>query len=220
MHGSDEHAALMDGIYRRERHIYDLTRPLFLLGRDRLIDELALPPRGTVLEIGCGTGRNLIRMARRHPDARLYGIDISRMMLATAEVSIKRAGLGGRISLAHADAGAFEADQLFGVALFDRVFISYALSMIPSWREALTAACGVLAPDGELHIVDFGRAARLPAVFRHVHRTLLARYAVTPRTELEAELSELAVTSRAVLEIHDLYRGYSTLARLRRVGPT
>ena len=31
------HAALMDGVYRHQRHIYDLTRKFYLLGRDRLI---------------------------------------------------------------------------------------------------------------------------------------------------------------------------------------
>ena len=75
---ASDHAVHMDGIYRYQRYIYDATRKYFLLGRDRLIEELAVPAGGTVLEIGCGTGRNLILVARRYPDARLYGFDISR----------------------------------------------------------------------------------------------------------------------------------------------
>ena len=31
-------AALMDRLYRRQRHFYDVTRKHYLLGRDRLID--------------------------------------------------------------------------------------------------------------------------------------------------------------------------------------
>ena len=31
-------AALMDRIYRRQRHVYDLTRKYYLLGRDELIE--------------------------------------------------------------------------------------------------------------------------------------------------------------------------------------
>ena len=58
------HAELMDGVYRYQRHVYDLTRKYYLLGRDRLIDGLAVPPGGTVLELGCGTGRNLVKAAR------------------------------------------------------------------------------------------------------------------------------------------------------------
>ena len=64
------HGARMDAIYRGQRHIYDITRKYYLLGRDRVIDDLAPPPGGSVLEVGCGTARNLITAARRWPDAR------------------------------------------------------------------------------------------------------------------------------------------------------
>ena len=40
--------------------------------------------------------------------------------------------------------------------------ISYALSMIPPWREALAHALDVVAPGGSLEIVDFGDCAGLP----------------------------------------------------------
>ena len=59
------HAAQMDAIYAGQRHIYDATRKYYLLGRDRLIADLAPPPGGRVVEVGCGTGRNLILAARR-----------------------------------------------------------------------------------------------------------------------------------------------------------
>ena len=65
------HGDLMDRLYRHQRHIYDLTRKYYLLGRDELIAELDPPPHGTVLEIGCGTGRNLLAvrapLSRRAP---------------------------------------------------------------------------------------------------------------------------------------------------------
>ena len=44
-----EHARLMDGIYRGQRHIYDATRKYYLFGRDRLIAGLALQDGGKVL---------------------------------------------------------------------------------------------------------------------------------------------------------------------------
>ena len=49
----------MNRMYRRQRHIYDGTRRYYLLGRDRLISGLKPAPGASVLEIGCGTGRNL-----------------------------------------------------------------------------------------------------------------------------------------------------------------
>ncbi len=66
----------MDRIYRHQRHIYDLTRKYYLLGRDALIRDLAPVPGDTVLEIGCGTGRNLILAARRYPDARFSSVSM------------------------------------------------------------------------------------------------------------------------------------------------
>ena len=59
------HRDLMDRIYRHQRHIYDLTRKYYLLGRDELITALAPPGNGSVLEIGCGTGRNLLAVRLR-----------------------------------------------------------------------------------------------------------------------------------------------------------
>src|SRR6201986_4433829 len=94
----------MDRMYRRQRHIYDLTRKFYLLGRDELIDGLRPPPGAAVLEIACGTGRNLIRAARLYPKARFFGLDVSEAMLQTARQNIAAAGLSGRIQLAAADA--------------------------------------------------------------------------------------------------------------------
>ena len=80
----------MDGVYRYQRHIYDLTRKYYLLGRDRLIADLAVPDGGTVLEIGCGTGRNLIAVGKAWPRAALHGVDISEAMLDTARGSVAK----------------------------------------------------------------------------------------------------------------------------------
>lgn len=88
-------AGLMDRIYRHQRHIYDASRKFYLLGRDQLIDGLQPPKGGSVLEIGCGTGRNLIRIAQHYPDCACHGLDVSSAMLATAQGSVAKAGLEG-----------------------------------------------------------------------------------------------------------------------------
>ena len=42
-------AALMDRMYRRQRHIYDLSRKFYLLGRDEAITRLRPAPGDKVL---------------------------------------------------------------------------------------------------------------------------------------------------------------------------
>jgi len=209
-----DHAGHMDAIYRSQRHIYDLTRKYYLLGRDALIAGLAPPPAGTVLEIGCGTGRNLIAAARRFPDARYFGIDISEAMLATARANVARAGLADRITLAQGDATAFDADALFGVAAFDRIFQSYTLSMIPDWQGALREGAGKLAPGGRLDIVDFGQQERLPAPFKALLFGWLARFDVTPRATLAQALSQIAAEAGLTARFAPLYRGYAWSGRI------
>jgi len=89
MDGTLDHGALMDRVYRWQRRFgfYDLTRKYYLLARDPMIAGLDPPPGGAMLEIGCGTGRNLVRAARLYPGVALHGIDISREMLAAAGAS-------------------------------------------------------------------------------------------------------------------------------------
>lgn len=210
-------AELMNDIYARQRHIYDLTRKYFLLGRDTLIAQLQPPPGGSVLEIGCGTGRNLIAAARAYPDAELFGLDVSSAMLSTARANIRRAGLEERIKLALGDAARFDAAALFGRRTFDRVFFSYSLSMIPPWREAATGGFDVVATlGGRLLIVDFGEQERLPAWFRRSLFAWLAKFHVTPRADLKEVLAELAAATGGELSFHALYRDYARLAQIVR----
>ena len=206
------HAVRMDAIYAGQRHIYDATRKYYLLGRDRLISDLAPPPGGTVVEVGCGTGRNLILAARRWPQARCFGFDISDAMLATARAKVA----GQAIRLDRGDATTWEPRALFGIDAADVVFMSYTLSMIPDWRAAIGVACNALAPGGALHIVDFGQQERLPAVFARALFAWLARFDVTPRAGLPAFLNEIAAARGLGLVFTPLYRGYAWRAVLRR----
>lgn len=210
------HAGHMDAIYRTQRHFYDLTRKYYLLGRDALIAGIAPPAGGTVLEIGCGTGRNLIAAARAWPEARFYGIDISAAMLDTARAKIAGAGLADRIVLAQGDATAFDATALFGVAAFDRIFQSYTLSMIPDWQGAMREGAAKLAPGGRLDVVDFGQQERLPRAFRSALFKFLARFDVTPRATLHAALIEIASEVHGMARFTPLYRGYAWSGRIVR----
>ena len=204
----------MNRMYRRQRHIYDGTRRYYLLGRDRLIAGVKPATGASVLEIGCGTGRNLVHAARLYPAARFFGIDVSTEMLTSAISAVSRGDLTGQIRVAHGDATAFDPKALFGVPAFDHVMISYSLSMIPEWRGVLQAAASRLKPGGSLHVVDFGNQERLPGLARTLLRRWLTMFDVTPRDELERVLSAMADAAGADLKFERPFRGYAQYAVL------
>ncbi len=137
--------------YRLHARIYDLTRWTFLLGREALVREIAASCTPTrILEVGCGTGKNLVQLGRAFPQARLWGLDLSGDMLAMARKKLQ--DLAPRLTLVQA-----AYDRPVGEAhFFDLIVFSYALSMFnPGWEEALTAVSLDLAPGGAIAVVDF-----------------------------------------------------------------
>ena len=181
------HAALMDEVYRGQRHIYDFTRKYYLFGRDTLIQGLDARAGMRVLEVACGTGRNLAKIAKAWPGVRLFGLDISAEMLKSA-----RAALGAEARLGEGDACAFDPQGLLGEPAFERIVLSYSLSMIPDWEGAFDHAAGKLTPGGQLHIVDFGDLGGMPGPFAAVLRAWLAKFHVTPRAAMPAVAARIA----------------------------
>ncbi len=206
-------AQRMDRMYRYQRHIYDLTRKYYLLGRDEAIDGLDLSPHETLLEVGCGTGRNLLLAHRRFPGGNLYGLDISAKMLASARANFR--GLARQPVLQVGDATGFRAED-FGLPGFDRILISYALSMIPDWEKAIDSALAALVPGGSLHIVDFGQQEHLPLWFAGMLRGWLARFHVTPRAALAQVLESRLEAAGADMIFHEIGRGYAWHAIIKR----
>jgi S-adenosylmethionine-diacylgycerolhomoserine-N-methlytransferase len=185
--GKAGHAALMDNVYKGQRHIYDATRKYYLFGRDTLIEGLDAQPGMRVLEVACGTGRNLAKIGKAWPGVRLYGLDISAEMLKNA-----RKALGDKATLGKGDACAFDPQELLGESGFDRIVLSYALSMIPDWESALSHAAGQLAAGGELHVVDFGDLGGLPGPLEGMLHRWLAKFHVQTRSTLPEAAQRIA----------------------------
>ncbi|MBY3041799.1 class I SAM-dependent methyltransferase [Rhizobium leguminosarum] len=208
---SDQHASLMDGMYRYQRHIYDLTRKYYLLGRDSTIRNLDVAEGGSLLEVGCGTGRNMALAHRHFPTAKLFGLDISQEMLISARKTFATKATIPEFRVA--DATAFTPHE-FGVSGFDRILISYALSMIPDWERAVDASIAALNPGGQLHIVDFGQQEGLPGWFRRMLQSWLAKFHVTPRPDLREVLEAQAHENNATLVFDAVGGGYAWRAAI------
>lgn len=150
-----DHSARMERYYRLHAKIYDATRWSFLFGRKTIIQQVAaITQPVTILEIGCGTGKNLLTLARTFPQARLTGLDISESML---KIAAKNLGARlGSVDLLHQ---AYDR-PLHPEPRFDLILCSYSLSMInPDWQKVIQYAKADLNPGGFLAVVDFHDSA-------------------------------------------------------------
>lgn len=149
---SNTNADSLRKYYRFHSIIYDYTRWAFLFGRNRIIEESAkfANPR-KILEVGCGTGKNLVALHKRFPKAELTGMDLSRNMLDISEKKMLRVGANVKII-----EGAYGKPSDDGGEKFDLILFSYCLSMInPGWEDAIIAAKKDLNTNGIIAVVDF-----------------------------------------------------------------
>lgn len=209
----------MDQMYRWTRYVYDFTRKYYLLGRDRLLREMELQPGDRVLEIGCGTARNLILLAQMRPNVRCYGLDVSNEMLATAAAKVRSYGIESRITLKHCFAEQLDHRATFGLdEPFDAAFFSYSLSMIPTWPQAIDAALANLKPKAALYVVDFWDQADLPAWFRSLLKRWLDLFHVHYRPELIEHLRKLDADGVGKLTLESVAGRYAYLATFRKLS--
>ena len=128
-----EIAANFDGIADE----FDAARPR--PWRETIAFERELPPRSRVLDLGCGSGRNVAFLAERgHPIA---GLDASAQLLKLAAAKV------GRSALVRADAVALP----FSAATFDAVHCVATLHHLPSEterRQVVREIVRVLRPGG------------------------------------------------------------------------
>jgi S-adenosylmethionine-diacylgycerolhomoserine-N-methlytransferase len=198
---SDSTFEKMDRMYGLQRHFYDFTRKYYLLGRDQLLRAMNVKAGDTVLEVGCGTGRNLVILAKRHPDARFFGLDASEAMLEMADAKIDTARLRN-ITLANELADNFYYVNTFEMMdRFDKIFFSYSISMIPTWRESIDNALNNLKVGGELWMLQ----------------NWLKAFHVQFWNDLIPYLGTLETKGLVRLKVTPIHKRYAFIARLEKV---
>ncbi len=219
--GAADQAVAMDQMYRVTRHIYDVTRAYYLLGRDRMLAKVVTNPSTATLEVGCGTARNLIKLARRAEPGLLCGLDASQEMLDTAAASIARAGVPAagheRIRLQQGLAERLDAKAMFGRdEPFDTIFFSYCLSMVPTWPGAIEAAMANPKTGGHLVIVDFWDQKDLPGILATGLKKWLSLFHVLYRPEVHDALAALGTSGRADVTFESVQKRYAYIASLKK----
>ncbi len=141
----------MQRYYRWHARIYDATRWAFLFGRRRLLRLLPEEPNLRLVEVGCGTGFNLRRLARQHSNWQLVGIDVSQHMLERAFRALKAHSRRVFLIEKNYGKGHFRLKEPADVVLF-----SYSLTMFnPGFEGAIEQAYDDLRPGGRIAVVDF-----------------------------------------------------------------
>lgn len=133
--------------YKLHSSFYDLTRWAFLFGRNSLPNYFPkLEKRARILDLGCGTGKQLVALRSRYPEAEIIGIDLSEEMLAKA-----RSKLDKTIQLKNE----IYSGKSFEKNSFDLVVASYSLTMFTDIELTIQAIKTHLKPSGILLVVDF-----------------------------------------------------------------
>ncbi len=206
----------MDRMYRHQRYFYDLTRKYYLLGRDKLTAQINVQPNENVLEVGCGTARNLIILAKRFPQSNFYGVDASAEMLKTAQAKIDSKNLKN-ITLKTALADDFNYKNTFELPnAFETIFFSYSISIIPTWKESIANALANLKPGRSFYIVDFYNQRDLPVWFREILKSWLKQFHVQFRDDLMPHLESLEKQGLGKLSVTSIYKSYAFIARFEK----
>ena len=152
---SASNASSLERYYRFHAHIYDATRWSFLFGRNKIIQltKNIIQPKH-ILEVGCGTGKNIVSLTKAFPKASLTGIDLSTDMLAVAEKKLR--DVKNSIQLTEKKYETPLKGANGQTEKYDLILFSYALSMFnPGWERAIYSAREQLSEKGCIAVVDF-----------------------------------------------------------------
>jgi S-adenosylmethionine-diacylgycerolhomoserine-N-methlytransferase len=154
---AQEQNRAMAQYYRMQSKIYDATRWSFLFGRKEVLRTLpfARDEAFHLLEVGCGTGFNLKRLARRFPKAQLTGLDVSPDMVRLSRKQTR--DYDERVQVLEQP---YTPDGADWSGKLEAVLFSYSLTMInPQWQDLVRQAYTDLRPGGVVAVADFHDSA-------------------------------------------------------------
>ncbi|MEX2482858.1 MAG: class I SAM-dependent methyltransferase [Gammaproteobacteria bacterium] len=154
------HRQRLEQFYAPQARHYDAFRDRLLPGRAALLDALRLDAGHHVVELGCGTARNLdyLDPTLRASLAQVDAVDLCPALLEQAH---QRCCDWPNVHVIESDATHFKPDRQV-----DRVVFSYALTMMPDWRAALRNAFRMLRPGGLVGVVDFSVSRHRPQAWQ------------------------------------------------------
>ena len=172
----------IEALYSQEAARYDsgidAVRKLFgsryLEHLAEAVDELAIEPGETVVDLACGTGLNFERIIERTGEGgRVIGVDLTAAMLEQAADRVRRHGWTN-VELVHADAAAYEFPT--GVS---RILSTAGITLVAEYDAVIARAAAALPPGGRLVLYDFKIPEDWPEWRIQVQMRIRARFGQT-----------------------------------------
>ncbi len=148
---------MANDLYQRKQSLFDrwagfydltLTSVFYQAVHRRLLDSIQLPAQPYVLDLGCGTGKLLNRLADHQKDLTGLGIDLSPDMIAQAQGANQ---VPERIQYHVGNAVALSLEDQH----FDAVFNTITFLHYPEPEQVLAEVRRVLKPGGRYYLADF-----------------------------------------------------------------
>ena len=131
--------------------------PPFKVLRKRVVSELKrLSPTGVILDLGCGTGNLIIKLAKEFPESEIIGVDISTEILRIAKENVEKQVINQKIKfeIGNAESLPFPNDSI------SLIVSSLSLHHWLNPSRALEEIYRVLSQEGKCVIFDFRRNSR------------------------------------------------------------
>ena len=148
----DEVREMFDNIaptYDRLNHI--LSFSIDKIWRRRVVRKVRKMKPQRIMDLATGTGDLAIKMAKRIPEARIMGVDLSENMLSVAAEKVRRQGLDDRIALYQGD-----AEQLDVVDnLLDVVTVAFGVRNFGDLEQGLREIHRALCSGGHIVVLEF-----------------------------------------------------------------
>ena len=135
--------------YDRLNHLLSLS--IDKAWRRRVMRKVRRMKPQRILDLATGTGDLAIKMAKRMPNAKIMGVDLSENMLAVAAEKVSRKGLDDHIALYQGDAENLDLDS----GVMDVVTVAFGVRNFGNIEQGLREIWRVLASGGHLVILEF-----------------------------------------------------------------
>ena len=146
----------MESLFSGIAHKYDKMNRIMSLGLDRFwrrsaLQGIAIHGEPQILDLACGTGDFTIELARRWPNAKITGIDITPEMLSIARLKLRDMA---NISLLHGNAQDLSMLQADGFSL---IVCAFGFRNFPDKTKVLSECHRLLAREGKLVVLELFR---------------------------------------------------------------